>query len=63
MGEIIEALAYLFCGIYWLLEKAYLKCTGKVLGLWGTLFLLMMAALLCSGVFFLTLSLLFPAKP
>ncbi len=63
MGEIIEAMAYLFVGIYWLLEKSYQKCTGRDIGLWSAVILLTLAALLCSGVLFLTLSLLFPAKP
>jgi hypothetical protein len=59
MGEIVEAMAYLFVGIFWLLSKAYEKSTGKDLGLWGAIFLLMVAALLCSGVIYLIVTLLF----
>jgi hypothetical protein len=60
MGEIIEGLVMLFAGIFWVLGKAYEKSTGKELGILGALVLLLISAVLCSGVVWLLLRLLFP---
>ena len=60
MGEIIEALAWIFGGIFWTLDTAYEKGTGRTLGLFGTLALLLISAVLCSGAVFVLCQLLFP---
>ena len=52
MGEMIEALAWLFGGIFWTLTTTYEKGTGRTLGLFGTLLLVLISAMLCTGVVF-----------
>ena len=59
MGEIIEFLATIFGGIYWLLLTVYEKFTGKDLGLIGAIVLLLVSAILCAGAVALILHILF----
>lgn len=61
MGEIVEALAWIFGGIFWTLGTAYEKGTGRTLGLVGTLLLVLISALLCTGVVIVLCRLLFGA--
>jgi hypothetical protein len=59
VGEIVEALIYLYAGIFWLLNKACEKCTGRELGWLGVTCLLLLSVVVCSGVVYLVLTVLF----
>jgi hypothetical protein len=62
VGEIVEAVLYLYAGIVWSLGKAYEKCTGRELGLVGALGLLLISVVICSGVLYLVVSILFLSR-
>ncbi len=61
MGEVIEAMAWIFGGIFWTLGTMYEKSTGRTVGLFGTLLLLVISGMVCTGVVFALCRLLFGA--